>query len=105
MTLDWQFGFSKKSYGANTFYSAAYPDQYERNERYLISVQGETKGKFHFTPQVYWNRTYDNFQLVRGKQFGENFHQADVYGIKAGGYFNWWGGKTALGAELRQRVS
>lgn len=102
MTLDWQFGFSKKSYGANTFYSAAYPDQYERNERYLISVQGETKGKFHFTPQVYWNRTYDNFQLVRGKQFGENFHQADVYGIKAGGYFNWWGGKTALGAELRQ---
>ena len=102
LTLDWQFGFSKKSYGANTFYSAAYPDQYERNERYLVSVKGETKGKFHFTPQVYWNRTYDNFELVRGTTFGENFHQADVYGIKAGGYFNWWGGKTALGAELRQ---
>lgn len=102
MTLDWQFGYSRKSYGANTFYSAAYPDQYERNERYLLSVQGETKGKFHFTPQVYWNRTYDNFQLVRGQAFGENYHQADVYGIKAGGYVNWWGGKTALGAELRQ---
>ncbi len=102
MTLDWQFGFSRKSYGANTFYSAAYPDQYERNERYLLSVKGETHGKFHFTPQIYWNRTYDNFQLVRGQQFGENFHQADVYGIKAGGYVNWWGGKTALGAELRQ---
>ena len=102
MTLDWQFGFSKKSYGANTFYSAAYPDQYERNERYLISVKGETKGKFHFTPQIYWNRTYDNFELVRDKAFGENFHQADAYGIKAGGYVNWWAGKTALGAELRQ---
>ena len=102
MTLAWQFGFSKKSYGANTFYSAAYPDQYERNERYLLSVKGETQGKFRFTPQVYWNRTYDNFQLVRGQKFGENFHQADVYGVKAGGYINWWGGKTALGAELRQ---
>lgn len=102
MTLDWQFGFSRKSYGANTFYSPAYPDQYERNEHYLLSVKGETKGKFHFTPMVYWNRAYDNFELVRNQTFGENFHQADVYGIKAGGYVSWWGGKTALGAELRQ---
>lgn len=100
--LDWQFGFSKKAYGANTFYSGAYPDQYERNERYLISVAAETKGKVHFTPQVYWNRTYDNFELVRNNNFGENFHQADAYGVKAGAYTNWWGGRTAVGAEARQ---
>ena len=101
LSLDWQFGFSKKSYGANTFYSAAYPDQYERNERFLLSVGAETKGKFHFTPQVYWNRTYDNFELIRNERFGENFHQTDVYGVKAGGYFHWVGGKTALNAEMR----
>lgn len=99
--LQWQFGFSKKNYGANTFYSAAYPDQYERNERYTVSVSAETKGKFHFTPQVWWNRTYDNFELVRGERFGENFHQVDVYGMKLGGYFNWKCGRTALGAEVR----
>ena len=101
-TLKWQFGFSKKSYGANTFYSAAYPDQYERNERYLMSVGAETKGKFRFTPSVYWNRTYDNFELIRNTTTGENFHQADVYGAKLGGHFNWWGGRTAMGAELRE---
>lgn len=101
LNLDWQFGFSKKSYGANTFYSAAYPNQHERNERYLLSVSAETKGKFHFTPQVYWNRSYDNFELIRNERFGENFHQADVYGLKAGGFFHWVGGKTAIGAELR----
>ncbi len=100
--LDWQFGFSKKAYGANTFYSASFPDQYERNERYLISVGAETKGKFHFIPQIYWNRTYDNFELIHNQTFGENFHQADVYGARMSGYFNWWGGRTALGAELRQ---
>ncbi|MBR1787732.1 MAG: TonB-dependent receptor [Bacteroidaceae bacterium] len=99
--LKWQFGFSKKNYGANTFYSAAYPDQYERNERYLTSVGAETKGRFHFTPQIWWNRTYDNFELVRGERFGENFHQVDVYGVKLGGYFNWCGGRTALGTEIR----
>lgn len=102
LTLNWQFGFSKKQYGANTFYSAAYPNQYERNERYLISVGAETKGKFHFTPSVYWNRTYDNFELIRNSLTGENFHQADAYGAKLGGHFNWWGGRTAVGAEIRQ---
>ena len=101
LTLDWQFGFSKKAYGANTFYSAAYPNQFERNERYLLSVSTETKGKFHFTPQVYWNRTYDNFELIRDERFGENFHRTDIYGLKAGGHFSWIGGKTALCAELR----
>ena len=101
LSIDWQFGFSKKSYGANTFYSAAYPNQYERNERYLLSVNAETKGKFHFTTQVYWNRSYDNFELIRNEHFGENFHQTDVYGLKAGGHFCWIGGKTAVCAELR----
>ena len=101
LSLDWQFGFSKKAYGANTFYSAAYPNQFERNERYLLSVSAETKGKFHFTPQVYWNRTYDNFEWIRNERFGENFHQTDVYGMKAGGYVHWVGGKTALNAEMR----
>ena len=99
--LQWQFGFSKKNYGANSFYSAAFPDQYERNERYTISLSGETKGKFHFMPQVWWNRMYDNFELVRGERFGENFHQVDVFGAKLGGYFNWWAGRTAFGAEMR----
>ena len=99
--LNWQFGFSKKNYGANTFYSAAFPNQYERNERYLVSVGAEAKGKFHFTPQIWWNRTYDNFELVRGERFGENFHQVDVYGIRLSGYFNWNLGKTAVGTEIR----
>ena len=99
--LDWQFGFSKKNYGANTFYSANYPDQYERNQRLMTSVSAETKGKFHFTPQVFWNRSWDNFELVHGSTFGENFHRTDVYGLKVGGHFDWKIGKTAASALLR----
>lgn len=102
LSLDWQAGMSRKAYGANTFYSAAYPDQYERNERWMMSVGAETNGHFHLTPSVYWNRTYDNFELVRGERFGENFHQGDVYGLQLGGYFNWKLGRTAVGTELRQ---
>ncbi|MBO7120597.1 MAG: TonB-dependent receptor [Bacteroidaceae bacterium] len=101
LKLDWQLGFSKKSYGANTFYSASYPDQYERNQRLMTSISAETKGRFHFTPHVFWNRSWDNFELVRGTTFGENFHRSDVYGIKAGGYFDWRLGKTAASATVR----
>lgn len=101
LRLDWQFGFSKKSYGANTFYSANYPDQYERNQRLMTSASAETKGKFHFTPQVFWNRSWDNFELIHNSTFGENFHRTDVYGLKAGGHFNWLLGKTAVSALFR----
>ena len=101
LRLDWQLGFTKKSYGANTFYSANYPDQYERNQRLMTSVSAETKGRFHFTPQVFWNRSYDNFELIHNSTFGENFHRTDVYGVKAGGYLDWKLGKTAASALLR----
>ena len=101
LRLDWQLGFTKKNYGANTFYSANYPDQYERNQRLMTSVSAETKGKFHFTPQVFWNRSWDNFELIHNSTFGENFHRTDVYGLNAGGHFSWKLGKTALSALLR----
>jgi iron complex outermembrane receptor protein len=101
LRLDWQFGFSKKNYGANTFYSANYPDQYERNQRLMTNISAETKGRFHFTPQVFWQRSHDNFELVRGTSFGENFHRTDVYGLKAGGNVKWSFGKTAVSALLR----
>ena len=101
LRLDWQFGFSRKSYGANTFYSAAYPDQYERNQRLMTSVGAETKGRFHFTPQVFWTRSWDNFELVHNSTFGENFHRSDVYGVKVGGYADWLLGKTAVSALMR----
>lgn len=101
LRLDWQFGFSKKSYGANTFYSANYPDQYERNQRLMTSISAETKGRFHFTPQLFWNRSWDHFELIHGSSFGENFHRTDVYGLKAGGHFNWRLGKTAVSVLMR----
>ena len=104
LRLDWQFGYTRKSYGANTFYSANYPDQYERNRRFMASVSAETKGRFHFTPQIFWNRSYDNYQLIHGSTYGENFHRTDVYGAKAGGYLDWSLGKTAVSALLRHEA-
>lgn len=97
----WQVGASDQKFGANTFYSAKYNEQYEELRRYSASVQAETKGKLHFLPTIYWNRMSDHYQLVRGTQTGENFHQNDVYGINLNTYLKSKLGKTSLGAELR----
>ncbi len=99
--IRWQMGMSKQKFGANTFYSAAYPNQYEEVNRHLISVQAETKGRFHFTPSLYWNHWNDHFQLIRNTHTAENFHMTDVYGINLNAYLNSTFGKTAFGSEIR----
>lgn len=99
--VDWMFGYSDQKYGANTFYSAAYPNQWEETERYLGAVRAETKGKFHVSPTLYWNRSYDHFQLIRDTHTGENHHRNDVYGLNLNAWTKWALGRTAIGAEVR----
>lgn len=99
--VNWQAGYCNKHYGANTFYSAAYPDQYEKSSRFFASAGAETKGRIRFAPTVYWNRSTDHFQLIRHSHTGENFHRTDVYGAQLRSSFHWMAGKTAFGAEVR----
>lgn len=100
--IDWQAGYSQKSYGANTFYSAAYPNQYERNRRTIVSVGAETKGRVRLRPEIFWNRLVDNFELIRGTTTGENFHRTDVHGARVTADIRWVAGRTAIGGEVRE---
>ena len=101
-SIDLQAGYSQKSYGANTFYSAAYPNQYERNTRIITSIGAETKGSLRLRPEVYWHRLYDNFQLIRSTTTGENFHRSDVHGARLTATLAWIAGRTTLGTEVRE---
>ena len=96
-------GATGKRYGANTFYSAAYPDQYESNGRFFASadVSGKLSDVFQFQVQPYWNLNTDHFQLIRGSGVGENFHRTNVVGGKVNGHFDWLLGKTSCGVEIR----
>ncbi len=101
VNLSWDAGFLTQNYGANTFYSGQYPDQYEENRRYQLSVTAKTKGRIRFRPSVYWNRSTDHYQLIRNSSTGENFHQTDVYGTSINAYTDWLLGRTSAGAEFR----
>ena len=103
LNLQLTLGATAKRYGANTFYSAAYPDQYESNGRFFASVaaRGKLSEAFHYLVQPYWNLNTDHFQLIRGSGVGENFHRTNVIGGKINGDYDWSWGKTAFGAEIR----
>ena len=101
LSASWQAGLSAKQYGANTFYSAAYPRQWESNSRIFASAKAETQGKVHIAPQISWVRSTDHFQLIRHSATGENFHRGDVFAFEVNAWTNWALGRTAVGAELR----
>lgn len=104
--IDWQLGVSNKDFGANTFYTASFPNQYEETRRYISSLKVKSKGKvFQIEPMVYWNRTYDHYVLIRDNpEFYQNYHRMDTYGYSFNTYINSSLGRTSFGAEIRRET-
>lgn len=102
--VDVQAGATVNDFGANTFYSGAYPDQWEATRRYLISVAAETKGRVHVSPTLSWLRSTDHYQLIRHTPTGENFHRGDVFTGGVNAWTQWALGRTAAGVEMREEA-
>lgn len=107
--LQWQGGFSSQDFGASTFYSAKYNNQFEATRRFLASAQAEIKpwadDRFVLTPMVYWHKDVDHYQLIKGKEgaaAGENYHRLDTYGGSLNAHATWLLGKTAAGVDVRR---
>ncbi|OAV67153.1 Outer membrane cobalamin translocator [Bacteroidales bacterium Barb6XT] len=100
--LDIQLGYNNKKYGANSFYTPAWPDQYERTSTYMGSVKGEFGSALKFIPIVYWNRHLDQFDLIKDVPWERNYHRADTYGSNLILQYTSALGITSLGAELRK---
>ena len=111
--VKWHAGISTKGFGSNTFYSAKYDEQYEKTTKLFTALQGDVRCKMyegrgksyelHLKPNIYWNRSYDRFELIRGSEekVPFNHHRTDVFGINLNSYFDWITGRTAFGAEFR----
>ena len=100
-SVDWQLGASSMDYGANTFYSGKYPNQFEQNRRYMGAVTMKTKGNFKISPTLYFNRAYDHYQLIKHSNNGENYHLTDVYGATVNATAKWKAGTTLISADIR----
>ena len=103
VNIDLTAGYNDKNYGANTFYTAAFPNQYDDTESIFFSIKGETNGKLKFKPQLYWNRHLDEFQLVRGdnSNIPYNHHRSDVWGTNMQWQYASQLGISSFGGEFR----
>ena len=107
--MQWQAGFSSQDFGASTFYSAKFNNQFEATRRFLASVQAEIRpwrnDRLCVTPMVYWHKDVDHYQLTKGKEgaaAGENYHRLDTYGASLNAHTTWLLGKTAAGVDVRR---
>ena len=100
--LDFQAGYNNKSYGANTFYSALYPMQYDRTSEMMGALNGMFGRKLKFIPQLYWSRHFDQFDLIKNTDTGRNFHRGDTYGANMMFRYPSFAGTTHFGGELRR---
>lgn len=100
-----QAGYNEKGYGANSFYSAAYPNQYDKTRRFFVSAGGETKGVVRIAPKVYWTRHFDRYELFRSDPAawytGHNYHETEVFGANLNATTEWSLGRTTAGVEFR----
>ncbi|HNX65519.1 MAG TPA: TonB-dependent receptor [Bacteroidales bacterium] len=85
--FDLQTGYYSRDFGANSFYSAKYPSQYEKTHTCFGSLKATFTEKIE--PVFYWRRHYDCFELFRDDPpswyTGHNYHMTDV----AGSAFNY----------------
>ena len=100
--LDLQLGYNEKRFGANSFYTTKYPNQYEHTQRMMASLRGNLGAEdWRILPVAYWDREYDRFDLVRGTTFGQNHHIVNNYGVGLTANFTSILGTTTIGSEFR----
>ncbi len=79
--IQMQLGYLKKQLGANSFYSARYPDQYDDNNSAIFSLQGTTGHTLKIRPAIYLRRHHDHYILIRNNPGAyQNYHRSDVAG-------------------------
>ncbi|MEX0680933.1 MAG: TonB-dependent receptor [Balneolales bacterium] len=87
--MDLQAGYNEKAFGANSFYTAAFPNQYEHTRTGFASLRWLPDGSLRLTPAVYWRRHHDRFELFRDEApdwyAGHNYHRTDIIGAS----LNW----------------
>ena len=105
VVVELQGGEQLKAFGANSFYTARFPDQYEQTATQFASIRFSRAGKLKLSSSVYWKRHHDRFELFRDASpswyKGHNYHLTDVGGAEVNAGITSPLGRTAFGASWR----
>ncbi len=103
-----QVGGQLKEYGANAFYSLAYPDQFEATRTLIASLSWDKRmGSFGIEASAYARIHQDRYELYRDRKGApatytqHNHHITTTTGANVKGAWYSAIGKTSAGIELR----
>ncbi len=104
--FDFQFGIHDKGFGAQSFYTPRYPNQFEQIRTYISSASYKYKIKsISFSPTVYYRTHTDRFELFRSNApewySNHNHHKTRVMGGNLHFSYLHLNGTFKAGAELR----
>ncbi len=95
------FGYNDKKFGANSFYSTLFPNQWEHTTTKFLNISGEFGSEaYSISPKIYWRRNDDNYLLdYINPSFYQNIHQTNIYGAEIQASFITDFGTTSIGGE------
>lgn len=95
-------GHINKEFGAYSFYTPKYPDQFELTQTTFASLQFKKEGKISVEHKMYWRRHNDEYILFReNPEWYHNFHQTNVYGMDFNIIQKTATGSNVLGMEIK----
>lgn len=101
--IDMQLGYQNRSFGANGFYSLAYPDQYEHTSTIISSLRwcAELYRNLTISVSAAYRKNYDRFELVRNNPSAVPFNYHNTDNISAEMWLSYLSvaGKTTLGGN------
>lgn len=97
-------GFTDREFGANGFYTDAFPDQWESVQTLLSSLSHTyNHNSLYIQTRAYWRRNIDEFRLRRNEpEFFTNNHVSDVLALEVNSSYTSDLGITGFGIEGRQ---
>ncbi|MDR1458600.1 MAG: TonB-dependent receptor [Bacteroidales bacterium] len=102
-----QGGFQEKEYGANSFYSAKYKDQYEHLRVFFTSINYNLIiNQWRINANAYFRKNYDQFKLFRYEvpswYTNHNYHETELEGVNLQTAYNYKWGNTAIGIDFKR---
>jgi vitamin B12 transporter len=99
--LNLLFGYNDKKFGANTFYTDIFPNQWEHTTTKFLNFSGDlVSDKIRISPKIYWRRNDDDYLLdYTNPTFYENIHQSNTYGAELQTSIVTNAGTIAIGGE------
>ena len=107
-TWKWQIGVQDKAFGANSFYSVNYPNQFEKTKTLISSISWDKRiNSLLWQSTAYYRGHFDQFELFRNYENAaswytfHNYHLSHVSGINS--RLSWFTslGKSSIGIEGR----